>query len=361
MAKLDDALLAANEGTIRIPANACRLADTQEVAIGKKSEGGGGSRSFSMLALTGKTLDHWWFGKLAIELSGIRWKARVGILKDHDTEQRLGVAETVRVEPGRGLVADGRLIDNEHSRAVLADHDGGFPWQASVYLVGEEVQILGENEAATVNGQSVQGPAAVFRRSNLREISFCALGQDDDTSATPLSAASAEITVAIHSSKRQQKMEPENDNGDAAKLAEQKHEAALKSATENAAKAERDRVAAILKHSTKEQRELAESMIAEGVSLSDAMLKINADLVARLNSRSNVKASNADELAPIGASNGDTSKNGSGAKNVELSADDRWASDGKTRDEWLGDKAAFLAYEKNKAQHRVANKAEELR
>jgi hypothetical protein len=63
--------------------------------------------------------------------------------------------------------------------------------QASVYIPPLEIQSLGNNESATVNGYTLMGPGTIFRKSMLREVTLTALGADENTSAVALAEMSA--------------------------------------------------------------------------------------------------------------------------------------------------------------------------
>jgi hypothetical protein len=330
--------------TETVPRRAMQLRDAQDVRI---SEGEDKHRKFSMVALTGKPIAHWWFGTLAIDLEGISMKQTLPVLKDHDTEQRLGFTTKLSVQPGRGLLAEGAMLDNDHAKQVLADHDQGFPWQASTYLQASEIQRLSEGETAVVNGQSVQGPAAIFRKSTLREVTFTTLGADDDTSATPLSSASEDqLQVAILLSNR----EPEQ--MDPIELAKQT-EAQLKLARDDSTKAERARVLAILSQTVESQRDLALSLIGEGVSLVDSQAKINENLRAQL-SASKVHKNDAN-VAPLSNGNAGNQLNDANATLAAANSPEgweaQWTADAKLRADWDNDKALFLA--ERRAQGRV--------
>lgn len=195
---MNDTIRNAGAGdTVAVPRRALFLRDsTSEVQLA--APGDEQPRTFSMVALTGKPLAHWYFGTLAIDLAGVRMKQRLPVLKDHNTEERLGYTTAMRNEPGRGIVAEGRLLQRSPAaQQVLADSADGFPWQASTYLQASKMQRLAEGQSDQVNGYTVDGPATIFRESTLREVTFTALGVDDDTSATPLSATGADDEVAV--------------------------------------------------------------------------------------------------------------------------------------------------------------------
>ena len=62
-----------------------------------------------------------------------------------------------------------------------------FPWQMSVRIEPSSIEEIKADAAVMVNGKVHQGPITVFRGGRIREVSFCALGADDNTNAVAAS------------------------------------------------------------------------------------------------------------------------------------------------------------------------------
>ena len=78
-------------------------------------------------------------------------------------------------------------MSNEFGTQVAQDSDDGFPWQMSVRIEPSAVEEIQAGASVTVNGKVHQGPITVFRGGRIREVSFCALGADDNTNAVAAS------------------------------------------------------------------------------------------------------------------------------------------------------------------------------
>jgi hypothetical protein len=78
-------------------------------------------------------------------------------------------------------------MSNEFGTQVAQDSDDGFPWQMSVRIEPSAVEEIQAGASVTVNGRLHQGPITVFRGGRIREVSFCALGADDNTNAVAAS------------------------------------------------------------------------------------------------------------------------------------------------------------------------------
>ena len=140
-------------------------------------------RKFSGIANSGKPFNH--YGEMVIvDLTDIQYKANVPALLLHDRAQRAGFG-TLSVTNNQ-LLIDGTLLDNQFGREVAEESDAGFPWQMSAHINANSITELGQNETATVNGQTVTGPMVILKNCSVSEISFTPTGVDNETSAVAL-------------------------------------------------------------------------------------------------------------------------------------------------------------------------------
>lgn len=140
-------------------------------------------RKFSGTAYSGEMLaNHWWWGNVIFDLDSMTVPDRLGMLLDHRSDKRAGVATSHTISHEKGLELSGTLTRNEHGQAVASDSDDGFPWQMSVHIVPKRIEEI-EQGSVMVNGKTYQAPITIFRDSTIRETSFCSLGQDSQTSA----------------------------------------------------------------------------------------------------------------------------------------------------------------------------------
>lgn len=147
--------------------------------------------------------DHWYWGNLGIDLSGMKFsKPRYPLLQDHRTDVRLAHMGVPKIENNQ-LVApedDVVFLDNEPAQSFLKESEKGFPFQASIYAKPTKVVRLDDDQEHPCNGFTVKGPGAVWLESEFREMSVCVFGADSNTSAAAFSedepCTFAEVDIA---------------------------------------------------------------------------------------------------------------------------------------------------------------------
>ena len=142
-------------------------------------------RRFSMTAYTGgKLLLANFPFPVIVDLSGMRVPAKSRpILRDHDSSRIVGHTEAIEIN-GSSIRLGGIVSgSNDHAREVSESGDNGFPWQASIGATAQRMVFVDRGESVEVNGRKFTGPLYVARQSTLREVSFVALGADDQTVA----------------------------------------------------------------------------------------------------------------------------------------------------------------------------------
>jgi len=148
-------------------------------------EGKPALRKFSMVAYTGGAMRlGGWPYPVVVDLAGMRVtrKSRP-ILKDHDRASIVGHTDDIMVGDSRLEVAGVISGVGNTAQEVIATSENGFPWQASLGANADKVVFIPEGKTATANSREFKGPVYIARRSTLGEVSFVALGADDDTEA----------------------------------------------------------------------------------------------------------------------------------------------------------------------------------
>lgn len=168
--------------TIKLNNAKCTGLELQAPVELAKEESGG---DFEIKAYTGAVVDRWW-GKLAIEVSGIKSKVQMPILLGHDTSKIVGYSISTRRGEDFRVVGKFSSVTDEAKR-VKGLADEGFPWQASIGVRPIKVLSLEEKAETTVNGKKLKGPAEVWLESEVVETSFVPLGADDRTSVSRFS------------------------------------------------------------------------------------------------------------------------------------------------------------------------------
>ena len=159
---------------------------TQPFDVAKQAEEGK-KRTFNGVAYSGEVIQgHYWWGDVVFDLDTMQMKTPLGALIDHDTGRRAGVVTSFTKDNQGGLKVAGDLLSNKNGQEVAQDSDEGYPWQMSVYIVPGSIEEVERGEVV-VNGKTLKAPITVFRNGVIREVSFCALGADDNTSAVAAS------------------------------------------------------------------------------------------------------------------------------------------------------------------------------
>ena len=154
-------------------------------------------RRFEMNAYTGSALQlAGWRYPVVVDLSGIQASAKPKVFLEHDRASRVGHIDAVNITPSALSVAGVMSGSGKAAQEVLADAANGFPWQASIGARATEVEWVPEGHSAQANGRVFQGPVNIARKSVLGEVSFVALGADDNTSAA-IAASNPQSTQEI--------------------------------------------------------------------------------------------------------------------------------------------------------------------
>ncbi len=169
-------------------------------------------RKFSMTAYTGGAMRlGGWPYPVVVDLAGMRVtrKSRP-ILKDHDRASIVGHTNDIAVEDSRLSVAGVISGVGQTAQEVIATSENGFPWQASLGASADKVVFIPEGKSAKANGREFTGPVYIARKSTLGEVSFVALGADDDTEARVAAGRLAEAEGQNVSDDEDTELDPVN-------------------------------------------------------------------------------------------------------------------------------------------------------
>ena len=178
-------------------------------------------RKFNGIAYSGEPIQgHYYWGDVIFDLDSMQVDTPLAALLDHDTGRRVGVVTQFTKDNTSGLKVSGDLLTNAYGQQVTSDSDEGFPWQMSVYIDPSSIEEV-ERGQVVVNGRTLNAPITIFRGGRIREVSFCALGADDNTSAVAASHQSktnqfkqedTDVTELEQEKAARQKAEQERDN-----------------------------------------------------------------------------------------------------------------------------------------------------
>jgi len=189
-----------NKTSKNIPQEALRL-NIGEFSIPDVNGEGAKSAPLVLKARTGQPIDHWYWGRIVHDLSGMKLsKPRIAVDYNHDADQVIGYLNHFDISSG-DLVATGALVPykgDDRATEVIYKSRQGVPYEASIFfgcdgVVLEEVE---EGDECDVNGYKLAGPAVVVREWPLRGVAVCPYGADMNTE-TRLAVGGDQAVVTI--------------------------------------------------------------------------------------------------------------------------------------------------------------------
>ena len=137
----------------------------------------------SMLARVSEPIDHWYWGKIVHDFSGMKHKPTIPV--DWEHQQEIGYLDKFNVDDD-GLHVGGEIVPfSTDDKASELIHKGqrGVPYEASIDWSGNgtKIQNVEEGELVTVNGKEFSGPLTVVREWPLRAVAVCKFGADGGT------------------------------------------------------------------------------------------------------------------------------------------------------------------------------------
>lgn len=162
------------------PLKACIFDEGCEVSFAETGDEKTGQ--FRIVAYSGQIMpDHWFWDNVAFDLKGIKFdKKKTPVLEnDHVFGNRAGF--TTKQEIGDKVIVEGKFLSNAKAQEVRQDIDEGFPMQASVYIPPSVIEYVKEGESTEVNGHTLKGPGAVFRKAKIKDVIICTFGKDSHT------------------------------------------------------------------------------------------------------------------------------------------------------------------------------------
>ena len=198
---------------------------------------------FRMVARSGQPIEHWYWGNIVHDLSGVRHKGKVPIDYAHDDKEIIGYANHFSTESGN-LEVSGALVPyrgSDRATEVIYKQKQGVPYEASINFGGSGIRIeqVAEGESAEVNGYTLDGPAVVVREWPLRGVAVCPYGADANTSTefscteqVEVEVMSKDNTAVVEAAQAVEDDTVDNTAAEAAELVEKPEPAAVEVAAE---------------------------------------------------------------------------------------------------------------------------------
>lgn len=157
----------------------------------------------SVLARTGEPIYHWWWGWIVHDMAGFT-AAKESIVFDwcHCDDEIMGVA-TAFDASNDGLTVSGKLTpfcEDDRASEVIFKSANDVPYEASIDWSGPcRIEELTAGAKATVNGQTIVGPAYIVREWSVSAVAICPHGADSGTAVqfqgNQSSAAEVEVSI----------------------------------------------------------------------------------------------------------------------------------------------------------------------
>lgn len=203
------------------PIAAMRLDAAVSIAAKEADALAGAPIPVSMLARSAKPIDHWFWGVLVHDMTGMaQSKPTLPIDYCHDSKEVLGYADKVAAS-NDGLTMSGVLVPfEEKDRVAEVTHKSaqGVPYEASINFAGDGtvIEYVPEGMSSPVNGYQFEGPGVIVRKWTLRGVAICPYGADQNTTTNLSDAGAADVKFQLTSPAAAGKDNPMNGT-DAAK------------------------------------------------------------------------------------------------------------------------------------------------
>lgn len=198
------------DGSSTVPASALWFRDqggTVELETGE-------APGFKMDAYTGAPMEHPFFGKVVIDSSGVKIGKegkKTIVLREHARDRVVGFGYAHATKGGGIKVKKGVFSQHtEDGREVAGLLSEGMPLECSINIDNAKLVDLPPGKEREVNGRMVKGPAVIFAKSRLREVSFCSLGMDAGTSGSIAAAEGEQVEIELVEDKEKKMSEKTN-------------------------------------------------------------------------------------------------------------------------------------------------------
>jgi len=304
--KMDDNRLDIKDDGTTAPVKACVFAEKSDVLFAEGGTEDDNDNGFRITGYSGGIIkDHWYWGNLAIDLEGAKFaKGRIPVLQEHFTSSPIGFS--TKQEITDRVTVEGRFLPNDNAQSLRADMKAGLPMEASLYCPPAVIEYVKEGSSVKVNGRTLKGPGAVFRRSVIKEVSMCVFGYDSDTRSSAM-AGKREVKFSLYqennimAKEKEEKLTIESFAREYPDLHGEITEKAKAEGLAEGKKAEQDRFES-LREACGGDNDLLAECFAGGLTTADA-LKKRAERLAEANKKlseenKELKKNNTDRVDP---------------------------------------------------------------
>ena len=308
---------------------------------------------FVIEAYTGQVVNRWW-GKLVVDVDGIKAKKKMPIFQNHNSMAIVGFSTDNWKD--KSFFVSGKFSEaTENAKQVKALATEGFPWQASIGVSALKILEIEEGGSHKVNGKNVKGPAEVWLESEVFETSFVPLGADDNTAVNVfekfIEADPPENTNNLQEVKKMEltlELVKKDHPNIAQELINEGIEQGKTLGRTEGAKAETERIKDVLENAMPGHDLLLLDCMLDGKTTGPqaAVRILQAEKAIRTNAATNLQA---DAIPPVNhvqtpEVEAPASSDVDDDAPVEEKAKAEWDGDAKLRKEFSNDYDAYLAY-----------------
>lgn len=128
------------------------------------------------------------------DFEGMKAPEMVSLNVEHDINRTIGRASNFRVTE-YGLECDAEIYpslptENSDGQRIINMLKLGIPLQASITFdwdSKDDIEMIDDGQTSKVNGMTIEGPATIYRRWNLRSLAICIHGADNATGVKAIS------------------------------------------------------------------------------------------------------------------------------------------------------------------------------
>ncbi len=157
----------------------------------------------------GKPIEQW-YGRIIIDVAGVKFSPTLVILWAHDTDEPIGHSTSTDLVGGSSVMVSGVLSagrDDPQVARIIKMAKNGFPWQASMGADILKKDFIEAGASEVINGEKVEGPMMIARESNIFEASILPLGADSSTSTSVAAKKTPILSTHVNQGENMKKFE----------------------------------------------------------------------------------------------------------------------------------------------------------
>lgn len=151
-------------------------------AEGGETEGKPSIVKISGVAYSGDEILQWGGERVVVDLAGMEFAKQIPLINSHENSTSAKLGEVIAKVEGNKLVIEGSITSQSEEAKRIIEDGKLSKWQLSIGANTLACNMVESGRKITVNGRSFNGPIRVVGQSMLREVSVVAIGADKGAS-----------------------------------------------------------------------------------------------------------------------------------------------------------------------------------